>query len=102
MYLEFSTKLNGWALKIEELMADSKAAPFAMHSLEFNVRDGYSPKIFEIAFKMAGIRVPPPISSTESTLIPFYLSYSKNPPNNYLNLSIMELHNYSNFYLVKE
>ena len=55
-------------------MADSKAAPFAMHSLEFNVRDGYSPKIFEIAFKMAGIRVPPPISSTESTLIPFYLS----------------------------
>lgn len=82
-------------------MADSKAAPFAIHSLEFNVREGSSPKIFDTAFKMAGIRVPPPISSTESTLIPFSLSYSKNLPNNYLNLSIMELHNYSNFYLVK-
>ena len=83
-------------------MADSKAAPFAMHSLEFNVRDGYSPKIFDTAFKIAGIRVPPPISSTESILIPFCLSYSKSLPNNFLNLSIMELHNYSNFYLVKE
>lgn len=81
------------------LTAETKAAPFAMHSLEFKVRDGYSPKMLLITFKIAGIRVPPPISSTESILIPFELISLINPLNNYLNLVIKELQSYSNLYL---
>jgi hypothetical protein len=50
-------------LKIELFIAEIKAAPLAMHSLEFSVLDGSTPNISRIDFMITGILEPPPTSS---------------------------------------
>ena len=44
-------------------MAEIKAAPLAIHSLEFRVLDGSTPNISKMDFIIIGILDPPPISS---------------------------------------
>jgi hypothetical protein len=50
-------------LNIELFIAEIKAAPLAIHSLEFSVLDGSTPNISKMDFMIIGILDPPPISS---------------------------------------
>jgi hypothetical protein len=50
-------------LNIELFMAEIKAAPLAIHSLEFSVLDGSTPNTSKIDFMITGILDPPPMSS---------------------------------------
>jgi hypothetical protein len=62
---------------MELLMAEIRAPPLATHSFELIVLQGSDSKTYEMALIIAGILVPPPISSITSKLIPFCLSSSE-------------------------